>query len=139
LSSDPETAAATTTAEIGAQAASARAKAEQVDPFVSDVAPDAFRNLTRWGPVRASEARDNLVTQSALGDPRLVGVERVRELSGFAMTVELRRRVLATPAKTLLPLGHARSSARSLSVRDWSCCYDCGGVAGFPALVATAA
>jgi branched-chain amino acid transport system substrate-binding protein len=81
------------------------AAAEQVDPFASNVAPDAFRNLTQWHPLRASEARANLVTQSALGDPRLVGLERVRELSGFGLTVELRRRVLATLAKTLLPLG----------------------------------
>jgi hypothetical protein len=45
------------------------------------------------------------VTESALGNPRRVGVERVRELSGFNLTVELRRRVVATLAKTLLPLG----------------------------------
>jgi ABC-type branched-subunit amino acid transport system substrate-binding protein len=66
--------------------------------------PDAFRNLTQWEPVRASERRDSLVTASALGDPRLVGVERVRELSGFGLNVELKRRVLATLAKTSLPL-----------------------------------
>ena len=49
---------------------------------------EAFRNLTQWEPVRAEEGRDNLVTQSALGDPRLVGLERIRELSGFNFTVE---------------------------------------------------
>jgi branched-chain amino acid transport system substrate-binding protein len=98
-------AAAISTAEVAAEKTKAGAATEQVDPFASSVAPDAFRNLTQWNPIRASETRDNLVTQSALGDPRLVGLERVRELSGFGLTVELRRRVLATLAKTLLPLG----------------------------------
>jgi branched-chain amino acid transport system substrate-binding protein len=65
----------------------------------------AFRYLTQWEPLRTSQRRDNLVTQSGLGDPRLRGFERMRELSGFNFSVELRRRVLATLAKTLLPLG----------------------------------
>jgi hypothetical protein len=34
-----------------------------------------------------------------------VGLERVRELSGFALLVDVHRRVVATLAKTLLPLG----------------------------------
>jgi ABC-type branched-subunit amino acid transport system substrate-binding protein len=76
-----------------------------IDAFNSPVASVAFRNLTQWEPIRADEGRDNLVTQSALGDPRLVGQERVRELSGFDFTVDLRRRVLATLAKNLFPLG----------------------------------
>src|SRR5262249_31060624 len=42
--------------------------------------------------------------ESALGDPRLEGVERVRELSGYNLTIELKRRIVATLAKTLLPL-----------------------------------
>jgi ABC-type branched-subunit amino acid transport system substrate-binding protein len=75
------------------------------DAFDSPVAPAAFRNLTQWQPIRADEGRDNLVTQSALGDPRLVGLDRVRELSGFNFSVQLRRRIFATLAKTLLPLG----------------------------------
>lgn len=75
------------------------------DRFGGSVAPAAFRNLTQWEALRASERRDNLVTQSALGDPRLVGLERVRELSGFAYSVDIRRRFLTTLAKTLLPLG----------------------------------
>jgi ABC-type branched-subunit amino acid transport system substrate-binding protein len=69
------------------------------------VAPNAFRNLTQWEPQRASERRDVLVTASALGDPRLVGLERMRELSGFNLSVDVRRKVVATLAKTLLPLG----------------------------------
>jgi branched-chain amino acid transport system substrate-binding protein len=68
------------------------------------VAPPAFRNLTQWKPLRADQLRDVLVTESALGDPRLVGVERVRELSGYRVEFELRRRTIATLAKTLLPL-----------------------------------
>ncbi len=69
------------------------------------IAPAAFRNLTQWDPLRAEQLRDVLVTRSALGDPRLVGVERVRELSGYRVEIEVRRRTLATLAKTLLPLG----------------------------------
>jgi branched-chain amino acid transport system substrate-binding protein len=70
----------------------------------SAVSAEAFRNLSQWLPLRVRQHRDNLVTPSALGNPRLVGVERIRELSGFGMTVELRRRVISTLAKTLLPL-----------------------------------
>jgi branched-chain amino acid transport system substrate-binding protein len=73
--------------------------------FGGGVAPAAFRNLTQWIPVQAQQRRDNLVTLSALGDPRLVGLERMRELSGYNLTVEIRRRVGTTLAKTLLPLG----------------------------------
>lgn len=74
-------------------------------PFDSYVAPAAFRNLTQWDVVSATERRDVQVTHSALGNPRLVGAEQQRELSGFTVIVELRRRVAATLAKTLLPLG----------------------------------
>jgi branched-chain amino acid transport system substrate-binding protein len=75
------------------------------DAFGGAVAPQAFRNLTQWEPVRATQRRDNLVTESALGDPGLVGLERVRELSGFNVNIDLNRRVFATLTKTLLPLG----------------------------------
>lgn len=44
------------------------------------------------------------MTPSALGDPRRVGAESYRELSGFLFTVDLRRRALATLSKSLLPL-----------------------------------
>jgi branched-chain amino acid transport system substrate-binding protein len=66
---------------------------------------EAFRNLTQWRPERTAQLRDILVTQSALGDPRLVGVERVRELSGYRVEVQVQRRTLATLTKSLLPLG----------------------------------
>ena len=97
-------AAAISVANVAPKGINAGAMTEHGDPYARNVASDAFRNLTQWNPIRASEMRDNLVTQSALGDPRLVGLERVRELSGFGMTIELCRRVLATLAKTLLPL-----------------------------------
>ena len=64
----------------------------------------AFRNLTQWRPVSATERRDDLVTGSALGDPRRVGAESFRELSGFLVTIEIERRAIATLMKTLLPL-----------------------------------
>lgn len=92
-------------AATAAPAEGASTTSTAIDGFSSPVAPAAFRNLTQWAPVRADEGRDNLVTQSALGDPRRVGQERVRELSGFSLTVEVGRRVFATLAKTLLPLG----------------------------------
>ena len=66
--------------------------------------PDAFRNLTQWEPLGARSRRENLVTHSALGDPRRTGVESYRELSGFLVTVEVARRAVATLVKSLLPL-----------------------------------
>ena len=67
-------------------------------------ASTAFRNLTQWDSLGANQRRENLVTESALGDLRRVGAESYRELSGFLVTVELQRRAVATLAKTLLPL-----------------------------------
>jgi ABC-type branched-subunit amino acid transport system substrate-binding protein len=71
---------------------------------LSIASPEAFRNLTQWTPLGASERRDNLVTESALGDPRRSGAESFRELSGFLVNVDVQRRALATLAKSLLPL-----------------------------------
>jgi ABC-type branched-subunit amino acid transport system substrate-binding protein len=64
----------------------------------------AFRDLTQWDALGVQARRDNLVTRSGLGDPRTAGLDRTRELSGFTVTIELRRRVVATLVKTLLPL-----------------------------------
>jgi ABC-type branched-subunit amino acid transport system substrate-binding protein len=86
------------------EAASAEA-ARPTEALAGVASPDAFRNLTQWELLHAAQGRDNLLTNSALGDPRLAGVERARELSGFGLSVELHRRVLSTMAKTLLPLG----------------------------------
>jgi branched-chain amino acid transport system substrate-binding protein len=71
----------------------------------TNVAPTALRELTQWEPLRVGQQRDILVTKSALGDPDLVGLDRIRELSGYSNDVDLRRRVAPTLAKTLLPLG----------------------------------
>jgi len=85
--------------------AAAAATSRRDDAPDAAVAPTAFRNLTQWTPAETRQRRDTLVTQSALGDPQLVGLERVRELSGFNLSVDLSRRVIATLMKTLLPLG----------------------------------
>jgi ABC-type branched-subunit amino acid transport system substrate-binding protein len=66
--------------------------------------PVAFRDLTQWRPVAAQELRDNMVTDSDLGDPARMGSQGNRELSGFQLNVDVSRRVLATLAKSLLPL-----------------------------------
>jgi branched-chain amino acid transport system substrate-binding protein len=65
---------------------------------------DAFRDLAQWRPLGAEERRDNLVTPSALGDPRWAGAESFRELSGFLVAINLSRRALATLSKSPLPL-----------------------------------
>lgn len=74
-------------------------------PLGWPVGPEAFEDLTQWQALNVGERRDVLVTPSALGDPLLVGSERVRELSGFRLEVELRRRAATTMVKTLLPVG----------------------------------
>ena len=63
-----------------------------------------FRDLTQWEPVGANQRRENLVTDSPLGDPSRIGVESYRELSGFLAAIEVQRRAVATLAKTLMPL-----------------------------------
>jgi branched-chain amino acid transport system substrate-binding protein len=88
----------------GAAAAEPTPAAHAAEARPPVVAAAAFRNLTQWDPVGAHERRENLVTESALGDPRRVGAESYRELSGFLVSIDLHRRTLATLAKTLLPL-----------------------------------
>jgi len=70
----------------------------------SVVSSTAFRQLTQWVPVWASERRENLVTDSPLGYPHAPGAARGRELSGFVVDLNLQRRALATASKNLLPL-----------------------------------
>ena len=84
--------------------AAATPAVQAASPFPSTAA-GAFRNLTQWEPLRVSTVLDNLVAQSALGDPGLVGLDRMRELSGFKMEIELRRNIGTTLVKTLLPIG----------------------------------
>lgn len=69
------------------------------------MAGHALRDLTQWRLLHMQERRDVQVTQSAVGDPTLVGIERVRELSGYHVEVKVERRMFATLAKSLLPLG----------------------------------
>lgn len=66
--------------------------------------PTAFDDLTQWQALGGTERRENLVTNSSLGDPRPVATESYRELSGFIATFDIRRLALATVAKTLMPL-----------------------------------
>jgi branched-chain amino acid transport system substrate-binding protein len=75
-----------------------------IDARQEIASPIAFRNLTQWDSLNVGARRENLVTDSALGDPTRTGVESQRELSGFLVTVEIERRALATLSKTLLPL-----------------------------------
>jgi len=70
-----------------------------------EIAPEtAFRNITQWDFVAAVERRENLVTQSPLGDLDRIAARNGLELSGFLATIDLERRSLSTLAKTLLPL-----------------------------------
>jgi ABC-type branched-subunit amino acid transport system substrate-binding protein len=83
-------------------AAPGEASASRAD--TSLVAPDAFAELTQWQPVGAFERRDTLVTPSALGDLRRVGLKTPRELSGFLVTFRLQRRITAALIKMMLPV-----------------------------------
>jgi hypothetical protein len=67
-------------------------------------AAEAFRNLTQWEPLRTEERRENLVTQSELGDPTTTAAAGNRELSGFVAAVHLKRLTGSTLTKNLLPL-----------------------------------
>ncbi len=82
-----------------------RASLELADASSRSAARGAFRNLTQWQPLVVTEWRDNLVTESAIGDPDLIGAERVRELSGFVLRAEVQRLIGTTLVKSLLPLG----------------------------------
>jgi ABC-type branched-subunit amino acid transport system substrate-binding protein len=68
------------------------------------VAGNAFADLSQWSAVGAHERRDTLVTPSALGDLRRVGLESPRELSGFVVSFELQRRAAVVLVKMLLPM-----------------------------------
>jgi YD repeat-containing protein len=65
---------------------------------------DAFRNITQWQFTGAGQRRENLVTQSGLGDLDRTAAEGGRELSGFLAIFDLRRQSLTTLLKTLLPM-----------------------------------
>jgi ABC-type branched-subunit amino acid transport system substrate-binding protein len=98
--------AASPSAAIGIAAAHADTSAPVQTARANDslVSPDAFNQLTQWQPIGARERRDTLVTMSALGDLRRVGLKTPRELSGFLVTFELKRLVTATLIKMMLPV-----------------------------------
>ncbi len=83
----------------------AAATPEQSESTARRIAADAFHNLSQWSVRHTAESRDILLTNSPLGDPRRLGAEGVRELSGFAVTVDIHRLSLPTLSKTILPLG----------------------------------
>ena len=64
----------------------------------------AFRGLSQWKFLGIHQRRDSVVARSSLGDPRRLGRENFRELSGYATTVDLERRWLSNLTKNLLPL-----------------------------------
>jgi branched-chain amino acid transport system substrate-binding protein len=90
--------------ERGSGAAAAAPAQEDDQRRGGTIAPAAFRNLTQWQALKSVQRRDTLVTESALGNPRLVGVAGIRELSGYRLDVDLARRTLPAITKTLLPL-----------------------------------
>ena len=65
---------------------------------------EPYRNLTQWDAASVSQQRYASRTRSGLGDERPGGLEQGRELSGYNLTVELRRSVIAAMTKTMLPL-----------------------------------
>jgi ABC-type branched-subunit amino acid transport system substrate-binding protein len=67
-------------------------------------AEGAFGKLTQWKFVSAHQQRENFVARSSLGDPRRLGRENHRELSGYASSIDLQRRSFSTLMKNLLPL-----------------------------------
>ncbi|MBV8188839.1 MAG: hypothetical protein JO339_16485, partial [Alphaproteobacteria bacterium] len=77
----------------------------ETDEGARSAARAAFRNLTQWEPRQVTQGRETLVTESAVGDPDLVGVNSRRELSGFVLRAEVRRHIGTAFIKTLLPLG----------------------------------
>jgi ABC-type branched-subunit amino acid transport system substrate-binding protein len=89
---------------IGGAAAAASPSAKRPQASHALASPTAFDDLSQWRPVGAGERRDTLVTPSALGDLRRIGLETPRELSGFVVSFELQRRTMAVLVKMLLPM-----------------------------------
>ncbi len=67
------------------------------------VSATAFDELTQWDLAGGTERRQNLVTDSTLGDPRSEAGSH-RELAGFIAAFDVKRRALSTVVKTLMPL-----------------------------------
>jgi ABC-type branched-subunit amino acid transport system substrate-binding protein len=96
----------TDTFESGGDAALAAPPVIPADGAVGGalISPNAFANLTQWRAIGAGERRDTLVTPSALGDLRRVGLQTPRELSGFVTTFTVERRTAAVLVKVLIPM-----------------------------------
>ena len=84
----------------GQTSAAAAPGAATSAPSGSYVAPAAFRNLTQWDATGTTQRRDILVTESALGNPRLVGAQgnESRLTSSWAQYLQ---QVLWVPAGAL--------------------------------------
>jgi ABC-type branched-subunit amino acid transport system substrate-binding protein len=88
----------------GAKASGAAADTLSTPSIATIASPAAFTELTQWEALGGEERRQNLVTNSSLGDPRRLAIEGHRELSGFIATLDVKRRALSTVIKTLMPL-----------------------------------
>jgi branched-chain amino acid transport system substrate-binding protein len=91
-------------AGLGAVVSATAAEPAEPRGDASLISPRAFSDLTQWEALGAHERRDTLVTPSALGDLRRVGLTTPRELSGFLVTFELRRHTATVLVKLLLPM-----------------------------------
>jgi len=63
---------------------------------------EAYEGLKQWTGFHTTANRENLVTRSMLGNPSIGSTDK-RELSGFQMTVDIQRGLMAALAKNLLP------------------------------------
>jgi ABC-type branched-subunit amino acid transport system substrate-binding protein len=91
-------------AQAGGGAAHAATSASAARADSTLVAGNAFADLSQWSAIGAHERRDTLVTASALGDLRRLGLATPRELSGFVVSFELQRRAAVVLVKMLLPM-----------------------------------
>jgi ABC-type branched-subunit amino acid transport system substrate-binding protein len=74
------------------------------DPDPNNVEQEPFRGLTQYNVAGISQQRYAFSTRSDLGNEQAFGLERGRELSGYNVTVKLRRSVISAMTKTMLPL-----------------------------------
>jgi ABC-type branched-subunit amino acid transport system substrate-binding protein len=81
-----------------------RSNAAATSPLSLVASATAFTALTQWQPLGGTERRDNLVTPSTLGDPRLAVSQGFRELAGFVAEFRVKRLALSTVVKSLMPL-----------------------------------
>jgi branched-chain amino acid transport system substrate-binding protein len=102
-SGSPTSNTATAEAPVGLGMVAGARPAPQAERLAI-ASPQAFQSLDEWRVLGATSRRENLVTDSALGDPLINQFETRLELSGFLITVDLDRQSLSTLLKTALPL-----------------------------------